>query len=204
MQRWLQHVHCRSLLKGDHAENAAGSKLDLCDFAPVATPISTMLTFSTGLGNPKHQGNIAIVRPPSHEEKLSCEPSRISWGRAHLHDCVTSQFSKTFYAKPTQKRYKCSTRDKNFADVRKMLHNNYRSHWSLPLFGSNPKKFNFLHQTVSHQEAHMGCMGTRLRNVGTRLRNMGTRLGNIGTSYQYNILQRWWLMFPLSNSVSGP
>ena len=36
-----------------------------------------------------------------------------------------------------------------------------QSHWSLLLLGNEPKKFDLVHQTVSHQEAHTD-LGTRL------------------------------------------
>ena len=47
--------------------------------------------------------------------------SQISWACAHFCDSVTWQLSKTFYAKPAQKRYGYSSRFKNFTVVREVL-----------------------------------------------------------------------------------
>jgi len=38
-------------------------------------------------------------------------------------------------------------------------------HWSVQLLGNKPKKFDFVHQTISHQKAHVG-VGTRLFAIG--------------------------------------
>ena len=95
---------------------------------------------------------------PSHTEKRSGEPSRISWASAHfLQPCHLAMF-KTFNTKRAQIRYRYSSRDKIFTVVREVLRNNYqsrKSYWSLPLLGNKPKKFHFVHQTVSHWEVHM-------------------------------------------------
>jgi len=44
----------------------------------------------------------------------------------------------------------------NFTVVREVLHINYWFHWFLSRLGSKPKKFDFVHQTVSRWEAHTG------------------------------------------------
>ena len=53
--------------------------------------------------------------PPSYEEKRSGELSQISWASAHFCHSVTQQRLKHL----TSKRYRCSSRDKNVAVVRK-------------------------------------------------------------------------------------
>ena len=66
---------------------------------------------------------------------------------------------KTSYAKPAQKRYGYSSRDKQFSVVKEVLHNNYQSHNLIGpyhFFENKHKKFDFVHQTISRQEAHAG------------------------------------------------
>ena len=68
---------------------------------------------------------------------------------------------KTFCGQPTQKRYGYSNGDKPiYTVVREVLCNNYRlilqSDWSLLHLGNKPKKFDFVHQTVSCREALAG------------------------------------------------
>ena len=41
----------------------------------------------------------------------------------------------------------------NFTVVREVIS---QSHWSLPLLGIKPKKFDFVHYTASRQEVHTG------------------------------------------------
>ena len=60
-------------------------------------------------------------------------------------------------AKPAQKRYGYSSRDKWY-----VINTDAAISLLLTAFGNKPKKFDSVHQTVSRREARVGCMGTRL------------------------------------------
>ena len=89
----------------------------------------------------------SLIPRPHHKEKRSGEPTRIS--------CNLAMF-KTFSGQPASKVQIVEWRWTNFTVVRPVLHNNYWSPISLVLLllGNDPKKFNFVHQTVSLREAH--------------------------------------------------
>ena len=64
---------------------------------------------------------------------------------------------KIFFRKCAQKNYGYSNGDEQICTVvREVLHKIIisQSHWSLPHLDNKPKKFNFVHLTVSRREAH--------------------------------------------------
>ena len=81
--------------------------------------------------------------PPSHEEKRSGEPSRISWASARFCDGVTQQ---RFAEYPLKKVRILERRGTTFTVVRDVM----------PVLGNKCKKFDFAHQTGSRREARVG------------------------------------------------
>ena len=76
-------------------------------------------------------------------------------GLAHTFATVSPATFKTFYTKHAQERYGYSSRDKKFTVVREVLRNNLTISLVFATFGegNKPKKFDFVHQTVSCREA---------------------------------------------------
>ena len=66
--------------------------------------------------------------------------------------------SKTICGQPAQKESMHTQMEMNkfYSCNRSAM---LQSHWSLSLLGNRPKKFDFVHQTISHWEVHMGWRG---------------------------------------------
>ena len=101
----------------------------------------------------------SLQTPPSYEEKQSGESSQISWAGAHFCNSVTQKyFTPNSLKKGTDTLVEIQ--NKNVNAVREMPCNNSRSHTLigayLPLMEFKLKKFDFVHQTVSCWELHVG------------------------------------------------
>ena len=63
---------------------------------------------------------------------------------------------KTFCSQPAQKRYGYSNGDEQiFTFVREVLHQSRNLVGPYHFCGIKPKEFDFVHQTVSHQEVYV-------------------------------------------------
>ena len=101
--------------------------------------------------------------PPSHKDKQSGEPSWIFWASA---DFVTES-PRNILCQTCSKRYRYSSRDKKIYCCKGSAGsgNKYRSRNHISpyhFWGNKPKKFNFVHQTSYHREAHKSWHETRL------------------------------------------